>query len=164
MALGKFYFLHGAVLAKIVRREKPVALTLIETKDDSWSVYRLNDEISLCIKSSQSPKRFIRNRMIKWQFTFSSSDVGKLKDSGTSSYLALVCAGKTLDDKYREICLLEPTQIRRCIDSSTDGNQWIAVELSPGNSLRAYGPLNSQEKDKLIIPRKSLDDWEIPGS
>ena len=162
MTLGKFHFLHGSVLAKIVRREKPVALTLIETKDDSWSVYRLNDEISLCIKSSQSPKRLARKT--RWQFTFTLSDMERLKDSVPSSYLALVCVGNTLDDKEREICLLEPAKIKKCIDFTEDTNQWIAVELSPGTSLRAYGPLNSQEKDKLVIARKSLDDWEVPGS
>lgn len=166
MALRKFLFLHGSVLAQIARKDRPVALTLIETTDDSWSAYKLNDEALLYIKSSQTPKSLTRTSSYKWQFTFSESHIREIKNFTKQYplYLALVCAGKSLDDKAREVCLLEPNQILKCINLDSEMQQWITVEVIPGSSLRAYGALNARERDKLKISRNKLEEWEIPGA
>lgn len=44
MALREFEFYHGAVITKILRKDMPVTLTLIETDTDkSWSAYKIAD-------------------------------------------------------------------------------------------------------------------------
>jgi len=48
MPIQQFHLFHGAVLAKLMRSGRPVGLTMIETRGEAWSSYRVNDELAGC--------------------------------------------------------------------------------------------------------------------
>jgi hypothetical protein len=163
MPIYEFELMHGAVLTRLCRNDQPLTLSLIVTRDEHWSAYWIGDAI-LYIKYATHPYED-RQGKLRWQFTFTPDHIADLKDLMTMSdevYLALVCAHHKLEGTM-EICLVEPLEIDLCLDLEEADTQWIAVECEPRKRLRVYGPLNSDEEDKLIIPRKRLDEWRVPG-
>ncbi|EPS49557.1 hypothetical protein CFSAN002368_17135 [Clostridium botulinum A1 str. CFSAN002368] len=59
MAIKEFEFYHGAVLTRILRKDIPLTLTLIETNTlESWSAYKISDNAKdaiLYIKYCSAP-------------------------------------------------------------------------------------------------------------
>ena len=162
MPIREIEMMHGAVLAKLCRNDAPVTVRLIETQDDIRSAYWLND-IVLYIKHSVAPQRRRRGQRERWQFTFTLSHLADLADlvQRAEVYLVLVCA----QPKFRgtmEIALLEPDEWQQCIDLSSSGQQWLAVEAEQRKALRVHGACNGDEK--IIVHRNALDTWIVPGS
>lgn len=164
-AVSQYHFLHGAVLAKIVRKDRPLALTLIETNQESWATYKLNDESVLYIKSCQRP-RMLNNGAIKCFFTFHRKHIDELIElrKNNKLYIALVCAGDVDDVTVREIAFLEDYELDRCLDYKHNGSQNITVEIIQGNKLRVFSSINSSDRNKLKIERNRLDEWILPGA
>lgn len=160
MPIHKFELMHGAVLTKLCRNDQPIALSLIETRNEQRAVYWVNDEVVLYIKHSTTPRDTEQRRVsTSWRFTFYPEHIALIAQYRTVTYLALVCARA---DQSGEICLLHPDEIERCLDlNSRETQQWLAVEAEPRQRLRAFGRLNSSEK--LVIARDRLDKWQVPG-
>lgn len=52
-AVRQFELFHGAVLTALLRRDHPIALSMVETMpSDSWSTYRINDAVNLVVTHS----------------------------------------------------------------------------------------------------------------
>lgn len=159
--MKQYCFLHGAVLTRIVKRARPVSLTLIETDEKSWSGYTLNDYVFF-IKASTSPKK--DNKGATWTFKISSSEIDQLKDyeQHRKVFLTLVCAGESLNDDS-DICLLDFNDITNClnINERRHCDQLLTIKAVPNNCLRVYGSVNKRRP--LKIARNKLDNLAIPS-
>ncbi len=51
MPIREFEMMHGTVLTKLCRNDQPIALSLIETRNEQRAVYWVNDEIILYINT-----------------------------------------------------------------------------------------------------------------
>lgn len=161
-----FHLLHGIVLTKISRNERPT-LRLVETDiSNVWAAYILNDAVIIYVRCSLSGQKRKRTDKAVWYFPFSPPELEKIRELRTqrSVYFTLVGGFSPIDAKQMEVCLLYPDEIDKCIDVDSDSVQTITVEVRPGESLRAYGAKNSDERVKLVISRNRLDKWKIPGS
>ena len=163
MSIKDFELFHGIVLTKMVRSDPPVSLRMIETnKDQAWSAYLVNDASFLYIKyrtRAQKPKRL---KGLSWVFTFGEDQLQQIKTLKQQHpvFFALVC----VDKKPNSVCLLVPSDIDRCINLDVQGSQNITVLYQPKKSLRAYGPQNSSEDDRLVVAQNRLDKWTPPGN
>lgn len=159
MAVKEFELFHGAVLAKLVRSEKPLTLCMIETRpSDTWSSYRVNDAVSLLMKHSLVSRALTREKARSWQFVFSPDQMRQLQKPST--WAALVCASRTATDEYMEVCLLDPEQLARLLDVPSATQQSLTVKRIEGKSLRAA----SARCEELVVARNRLDGWEVPGA
>lgn len=163
MAIKDFELFHGIVLTKLVRSDHPISLRMIETnKDQAWSAYRVNDASFLYIKYRTRARKTKRPKGLAWVFIFSEDELEQISNLKKQHpiFLALVC----VDKKPNSVCLLEPSEIERCINLDFKGSQNITVLYQRNKNLRAYGPLNSSEDDKLVVPQSRLDKWAPPGN
>jgi hypothetical protein len=166
----EFHLLHGIVLTKVLRNEQPT-LRLVETDtaNNAWAAYILNDAVIIYVKYSLVGMKRQRAEKISWKFNFQPSELEKIQEmQGKLSapvHFTLVGGFPSIDDaKQMQVCLLEPSEIDQCIDIASKKTQTITVEVRPRESLRVYGPKNSDKRDKLVISRNRLDEWKIPGS
>ena len=163
----EFELLHGIVLTKVLRSDG-ATLRLIETDTKkAWAAYTINDEVIVYVKYALTNRSTKRESKYVWAFPFQSSELEKLKDlcGKKPVYAGLVCGLSDIkSNKEMQVCLLDPDQIDKCIDLGAGKSQTINVEYKTGSSLRAYGPKNSEEKQKLVVSRNKLDEWKVPGS
>jgi hypothetical protein len=161
----EFHLLHGIVLTKISRNERP-SLRLVETDTSNvWAAYILNDAEIVYVKYSLSGRKTKKEKSA-WVFQFTPSELEKVRDLRNKwpVNFALVGGFSPINAKQMEVCLLHPDEIDQCIDVDSEAGQIITVEVKPKEKLRAYGHKNSDEKNKLRINRNRLDSWKIPGS
>lgn len=159
MAVKEFELFHGAVLTKLARSKKPLTLCMIETRSaDSWSTYRVNDEVRLLIKHSLTGRSLKREAAKVWSFVFSPDQIRQLQEPGT--WAALVCGSKIIGGTDMEVCLLEPSELASLIDLSTTTQQSAMVKRLDGKGLR----VSSSRIDERIVNRNRLDVWDVPGS
>lgn len=163
MPIKDFELFHGVVLNRLVRSDKPLTLRLIETHDDTWGVYKLNDEVELYIKHSASPRKLTRGKGgSSWVFSFSEEHLARIKEIQAKRpvYVALVCGSNNVKDRM-EICFLEPDDFAKVIDLTDPKHQSVTIRYENGNkNFRAF--LNRKE-----IPLGSLnaiDRWQVPGN
>ena len=155
----EFELFHGAVLTKLARSKKPLTLCMIETQSaDSWSTYRVNDEVRLLIKHSLSGRSLKTEKAKVWSFVFSPDQMRQLQETGT--WAALVCGAKTVGGTDMEVCLLDPGQLATFLDLGSAGQQSMMVKRLDGKGLR----VSSGRSAERIINRNRLDVWEVPGS
>ena len=164
MPIRKFEMMHGAVLTKVCRSDRPIALSLIETSDDQRAAYWVNDALVLYVKHAGKPHHQDQRGKCRWQFTFTPDQILELSGLSRKSgvYLALVCAQKGFADPM-EVCLLEPDEMAACLELDGPSQQWIAVEAEPGCSLRAFGAGNNRDREKIVVSRNRMDQWDVPG-
>jgi len=166
MAIRDFELFHGAVLARILRKGRRVALTMIETKPaESWSAYRINDVASLYVKYCAAPDQRKRDEALVWQFTFDVrhlEEVARLQQEG-DVYVALVGGNSDVKRRGTEICLLYPGEFGRCVDVGSPDPQSICVVSVPRRQLLARGG-GWSERTEIKVPRDRLSTLEVPGS
>ncbi len=164
MSVKEFELFHGAVLAKLVRNERPITLRLIETRFDDGRVYTLNDIIELYVKHSISPRRLTRDEGgYSWTFTFNSEHINQIRElkKKRPTYLVLVCAHRDVKGGRAETCLINLEEHIDVLDLDGDGQQSITVRYKKGaKKLRIF----LDRKEKLFVPLNALDNWEIPQS
>ena len=163
----EFHLLHGIVLTKVLRNNNPTLRLVENDTSNAWAAYILNDAIIIYVKYSLAGKKTQRVEKTVWKFPFQPSELGKIKELRKShpAYLTLVGGFPSIDDAKRmEICVIEPEEIDNCMDVNSDKAQTITVEVRPGESLRAYGPKNSSDRNKIVVSRNRLDALVIPGS
>ncbi len=162
MSIRQFELFHGAVLAKLVRSDHPVTLRLIETKEESWSVYTINNEVELFIKICTTPRKLSREKdAISWPFIFSVDQVETISNLKLSKevYVALVCGCKDLSDPM-QIAFFTPAEINQIIDFNATDSQSFTVKYLPRKKLR----LIIDYKEVLLINQKALESWKVPGN
>lgn len=161
MPVREFEMFHGAVLTKLVRGDRPLTLRLIETRpEDSWSTYRVNDEVGVLVKHSVRPRTLKREEgAVAWQFVFSAEQMEQLRQPET--WVALVCGSTNFGARDMEVCLLAPSQVATLTDLTDGGQQSVTVKRLPGRSLRVG---SARAAEALVVPRNRLDDWSVPGS
>ncbi|MDP3970913.1 MAG: hypothetical protein Q8P90_04385 [bacterium] len=104
MTISKFELYHGVVLSQIIRSPR-INIKLLEKSDDfEWSAYEITDNQSthkVFVKST-SNVRIGKKEVHYSSFTFSESDISKLREIETEKNLliCLVCADN-------EVCTLE---------------------------------------------------------
>src|SRR5262245_20581423 len=111
--------MHGSVLTKLVRSDKPITLRMIETNPkETWSAYTLNDEVILYVKYSTKPQQRKKNEdILIWSFTFSIEQLVELCNlrQCKNVYVALVCGQRNVNDPNMYICLIDPNEVDECI-------------------------------------------------
>ncbi len=164
MSIKEFEIFHGSVLAKMTRNKRPLTLRLIETREESWAVYTLNDSIELFVKYSTSPRPLARDKGgYSWTFTFTPEHIAQLRELKKKRPigLALVCGRKSMKEGRWETCLIKPEELSDVINLDTNIQKSITVRYNAGaKKLRIF--LDRQEK--LLVNLNALDSWEIPGS
>ncbi|QDT48912.1 hypothetical protein Pan258_29590 [Symmachiella dynata] len=158
--IQQYEFLHGCVLTAIMRSDRPSTVRLIETDVNSaWSMYKVNDAF-IHIKPRTTSTVQKRDSSRNWQFTFSRSELEKIK--ANESNVVLVCANsniKTKDKMWR--ILIDFETFEELVD--LDG-------LPAQDSISAKYRPNAKKIDisgggiTVLIAPKALLDWEIPGS
>lgn len=161
MPLRTFELFHGAVLAKLVRQDRPTMLHLIETKpSDSWATYRINDEVNLVIKYSANPRHPKREPdATAWQFTFATDQLKQVKPVRT--WAALVCGSFESDSREMEVCLLDHDQITELLFLDRAGPESMTVKRLAGRRLSVT---LTKFGGELIVARDRLHKWAVPGS
>jgi hypothetical protein len=161
MAICEFEYMHGAVLSKILRKDEPLQLTLIETNaEETNSIYRIiskgKKESILYIKHSKAPKIRNRNNAKVWTFTFSVDNLRILqKYLQENIILALVCAQKNFKSKGAEVCVLQKDEILQHIDVFASNQQTFSVSCEPNKSLRVRGTMTNTED--IIVERNRIN-------
>jgi hypothetical protein len=163
MAIKEFEFMHGGVITRLLRKDIPLQMTLVETSsNDSKAVYKIlsqnNRELTLYIKyrSRPEPRKKEGNT---WFFNFTQKNLNELSLYKDGNFMiALVCGN---DDKLNdsEVCLLDKQQVISCINIESESNQTITVKLMGNKSFRAYGTMTTG--DPLIIPRNRINTISI---
>ncbi|HRW99876.1 MAG TPA: hypothetical protein P5280_10315 [Cyclobacteriaceae bacterium] len=165
--IKEFELLHGIVLTKILRSQG-ATLRLVETDTrQSWAAYTINDSVIVYVKYALTNREAVKENKTVWSFPFQPSEQKKMKELRKSKpvFVALICGLQDIKSHNKmQVCLLEPDEIEKCISLTARSTQTISVENSPNRSLRAYGTLNSADRQKLVVSRNKLDEWEIPGS
>jgi hypothetical protein len=157
MQINQFEYLHGLVLVKLLRKDVPVSLKLIETNvKENWATYVINDDIALSISKSISPRDVKQGgEGTSWTFNIKTS---QFKNNSHKAYLALVCGQKTINDnKQVAICLLNPEHLTTLIDLSK-AKQSITVKKPKGKGKLIV----FQDKvQKILVAQKAIQDLEI---
>jgi len=159
MTIPEYQIMHGAVLSRICRNDRPMTLRMIETSNESRAAYIINDALYLYMKHSRSPAELKREDALRWQYTFTPANLAELRRLMTDRpvYLALICGYPDL--RPLDVCLLEPEEIPAVIDVTAEAIQSIQVKLINGaRKLRVNGSARSRE---MLVPRNLLDTWEI---
>jgi len=152
MPLKEYELFHGTVLTKLVRRDNPVTLRLIETNtSEAWSVYRIND-INIFIKYS-SNLRTLKKGGKSWTFPFSPHQIEQIFEN---MHISLVCGSHDIKSKEMEICFIEN---KHAICLLSGDAKSITVHLEPGQRFRVS---SSAVKQKIIIPRNAIEKYEVP--
>ncbi|MCK4260833.1 MAG: hypothetical protein KAX49_17785 [Halanaerobiales bacterium] len=160
MAIREFEFYHGAVLAKILRKDVPYSLKLVETNKESWSTYIINDDIVLYMRY-RSPHK--TNKHLRWDFSFNSTQIEEIrKYFDYDLRFALVCINKKYKGYNSEVCILNKEQIMNLIDLDATTDQRINVYLEKRKSFRVDGTMSEKYKE-LIINKSCIDNLKIPG-
>lgn len=163
MAIKEFEFMHGGVITRLLRKDIPLQLTLVETSSkDSKAVYKIlsknNNELTLYIKYRSRPEP--RKKEVKtWIFNFTPKNLNELRSYKDGNFMiALVCGN---DDKLSnsEVCLLDKEQVIYCIDIDSKSNQTITVKLEENKSFRAYGTMTTG--NPLVIQRNRINTISI---
>lgn len=165
MAIKDFELYHGAVLTKILRKDMPLTLTLIETNtSESWSAYKITDnnkDAILYMKYCAVP--YNTKKHTRWQYIFNREHLKELKRYEQNDiYLALIGVQKSIKNKPMEICLLRKEEILKAINLDSELQQSITVICEKNKSLRVRGT-NVKDHKPDIIERLRIDklgeDW-----
>jgi hypothetical protein len=152
----QFELFHGAVLTALLRRDHPIALSMVETMpSDSWSTYRINDAVNLVVTHSATGTKQRRSNEVVWQFTLSPLQIKQIRDG--AAYVALVCGAASIKSEM-EVCLLDPAQIAKLIDVNLTQPQAVSVRAS--SSLKAYSGRHVKE---ITVAKNKYRKWEVPG-
>lgn len=159
MSIKQFEIFHGIALTKVLRSDKPVSVSLIETKPtEDWQVYGIID-VDLFVKHRTKSNSQVRKKgRQSWQFIFSPSEISRINKEGKPVYVALICGQQNIQDDM-EICFLKPEQVRDVFPSDCNKPFSFTVRSEPGNSLWIF----VHRAVRLKVPRNAIEKWEIPG-
>ncbi len=154
---------HGAVLTKLLRSEKPVALRLIETRPgENWSTYTLNDTVDLFVSYSKSPRSISRKGFCgtSWTFVFSQNQVRQMNPKkGRPVWVALVCGKSDRSKGDMHVCLLDPEQVAETVDFTGEQQSLTVRKPDSRGKLRVF----KDRHERFLIAQSRLDKWEVPG-
>lgn len=163
MSIKHYQFYHGAVLAKILRLDIPTSLKLVETSEESWNTYIINDNIALYMKYSKARKT---NKHERFKFVFDSKHLDEIRhyisNEKINIKLALICISSEESMKKSEICLIEQEQLIKIIDLNSITDQTINVYVETNKSFRVDGTKSKKNKE-LTISRNAIDKINIPS-
>lgn len=162
MAIKDFEYYHGAVLTKILRKDVPTSIKLVETNKDSWCIYTINDAVALYLRY-RSPRK--TNNHLCWSFSFDQKQLKEIRDylkKNLDLKFALICINGDYKEYKPEICLIYKEQFLLIVDVNSITNQRINVYLENGKSFRVDGTKSKKQKE-VIISRSEIDKIEIPG-
>lgn len=162
MAIKEFEYYHGAVLTKILRKDIPTSLKLVETNKDSWCTYIINDAVALYLRY-RSPRK--TNNHLCWSFSFDQKQLKEIRKYLGKNFdlkFSLICTKGVYEEYNSEICLIDREQFLSIADINSITDQRINVYLKNGESFRVDGTKSRKSKE-LIISRSEIDKIEIPS-
>jgi len=190
MGVHKFEHLHGVVLTKLMRSDRPTTLRMVETAPkEAWSLYRVNDAVDLLIKCSTAPRELSRERAqgghgYAWTFTFTPAEVRKALERRAgkqshlslppSTYAALVCAFP-MHSQQTKLCLLEPAELGKLLTMAAPmhvpGAEVAIPAVEPNQQSitvksveRKFLRVTSRHEVALLVPQSRLETWTVPGN
>lgn len=167
MKIKDIELFHGAVITRLMRKDRPVALKMFEFDADNYrSVYILMDDEGdkpLYIKHSRGSQPSTRYEIKKkWNFTFHVNhfmEIDELIREYGTVYIILVCGEELIgaDDTY--IVLLPYDDLSKCVDvTGKSGQQNVKVGDKGGrNYLRVWGT-NIHAKDSFGVSENKIFD------
>lgn len=152
MRIKEFELFHGACLTRLIRREKPLTMRLIEIdSSQSWSTYRVND-VDLFIKHCANPRK-LKNGGTSWTFPFGENQLEQIKKG---CHIALICGAGNVKEQM-EICFIEHESLGRLLAKSAKS---ITVSIHPGQSFRVK---SAALREKMVVSRSAIDKFEVPA-
>jgi len=139
---------HGAVLTRLIRKDRPISLNIIEfNADKSRSGYILTDDDGdkpLYIKHSKGSALTPKGYKKSWQFTFSEEhlkEIQELFEDYGHVNIVLVCGAKTIGAEDTYTALLSYDKLEQCVDiTGNNGQQIVNIGDKGGkNYLRVWG-------------------------
>ncbi len=164
MPIKKFELYHGAVLAKILRADRPTSLRLVETRpSQDWSSYTVNDAVNLFVCHRGDGREFRQSGGgVAWTFVFSKNQLRQLSGNpdGRPTWAALVGASANMDGTSAVVCLLSPEEIRKFIDLGANKPQSLTIRkpASKGKLRIVKG-----KKEVALVAQNRIDTWKIPA-
>jgi len=163
MAIKEFEFMHGGVITRLLRKDVPMQLTLVETNSsDSKAVYRIltqkNNELILYIKYRSKPEPR-KKEGFTWIFNFTQNNLKELCSYIDGNFMIALVCGKEEQLNNSEVCLLDKQQVTSSIDINSKYSQTITVKLSDRKGFRVYGTMTIGEP--IIIPRNKINTIAI---
>jgi hypothetical protein len=163
MAVKAFEFFHGAVLTKLLRSERPVALRMIETNPtENWSTYTINDAVDLFVSLSKSPRAVSRGGAgTSWTFGFSRNQLRQMAPNSRYRpvFVALVCGRANLAQGDMHTCLLDSEEIAALFDFSGDPQNLTVRKPRGRGRFRIF----KDRRERFLVTQSRLDTWEVPG-
>ncbi|TCS82516.1 hypothetical protein [Tepidibacillus fermentans] len=163
MAIKEFEFMHGGVITRLLRKDVPMQLTLVETNsNDSKAVYKLltqkNNELILYIKYRSKPEQR-KKEGYTWIFNFTQNNLKELCSYKDGNFMVALVCGKEEQLNNSEVCLLDKQQVTSSIDIHSKSSQTITVKLQARKGFRVYGTMTVGES--IIVPRNKINTIEV---
>jgi hypothetical protein len=159
MPIKEFELLHGAVLVKLMLKKKPVTLRLIETREDNWAVYTIDEKVELFIKRSSSPQD--RKKGHAWLFTFTSKQLLQLYELSKKNPIAMALVCWSEDESERqEICFIEQNLFTEIMMLEADPKSTKSILVKYVEGKRRL--FISTGGKKYEVKLNAIKDWEIP--
>lgn len=160
MGIQQFELFHGAVLAKLMRNDHPIALRMIQTTEDAWSVYTINTEVELFIKVSTTPNELSREEGVSWQFVFTPEQLEQIRSLHLSNKvaIALVCGQRNIKEEM-QVAFLKPENVEEFWNFSETSSRSVTVNYIPRKKLR----VKTDYTKEIKVAQNALDKWEVPG-
>ena len=164
MAIKKLEMFHGAVLARLVRSERPTTLRMIETNlREAPSTYKVNDSVSLFVAYRNLRYRGKSKDKQSWTFQFQRDVLDYL--AMEKCHAVLVCGvGELQGIPDAEMCLLNPAQLVSLYglaDIGADDSRSVTIRRESNRRLRVK---SQQLGEQVLVPRSAIENWIIPGS
>ena len=171
MSIKDIELFHGAVLAKLMRSHRPVALSMIETKPAEGFFYTITDnrhkDDAIFYIKHRTGKRGAKG-IISWHFNFAPDEIKKLRQAKQEKggvYVALVCALENKEAGEMQIAFFDPSRktksIERVLDfqNSNDNQAFTINDTSSGMLI-----VNQKQAEKARIAKSALDKWVDRGT
>lgn len=163
MSVKEFELFHGAVLTKLMRNHRPVALSMIETRPSEGFFYTINDEVECYIKHRTG--HMGKKGAISWQFSFTPEEIrkfGDVKQKRGCIYVALVCSLPKKTDSNMQVAFFDPIK-KTGIDSILDLNSKSSQTFTIKDNMSGKLVVIKNYVEIMKISKSALDKWDVPG-
>lgn len=154
-----FHYIHGAVLARILRANKPVSVMLLETEAGSWSSYDINLDHRLIVLTGTNLRRVEQGGAgYSWTCQVSDNQMKQIACRNKSVCIACVLPRATLKDSGQFICFLSPNDVQEIVDTSNSKDTFVVRKLDKKNSkFQVF----RNKKVRLEVNLNAIDTYQF---
>jgi|SRR5699024_3390852 len=147
---------HGALTALLVNNGYNIIMVETHETRRSYKVAQNSEEFIIYSKYSSGPSSKRKNKSFTWFYSFSDSEIDKIKGHMKESRMSQVAlVSKNANNIGGELVLLNEKEFLESIgDGWNSENPYIKVMKKKNCQLRVYG--RGISRDEAFIPERSL--------